>query len=291
VLARILIPVLAPAELQSMPGNVDAGRKSLYPKRQEFLMDTSAPGTSTTAGTIKFRSIALAGALFVAPWGFVVANGTYAWITRTGGSDLTGADALTLAAAHPGAYRLAMVMAMVGSLLMVPAAIGAMRLTHRRAARLGLIGGLLVAGGYICYFALVRADTITLAMAARGDHLADYAKAIDGSLGGASAIWVNLTFLIGNIVGTFLLGLALLRSRSVYGWACWGVLAWSVLHIAGIVLGTELFEVAGALAQALGFAGVAVCLLRQAVPAEASPVLVRRPRKAPRSDMTMTPSG
>ncbi len=151
-----------------------------------------------------------------------------------------------------------MIMAMAGSLLMVPAA----------------IGGVLVAGGYICYFALVRAYTITLAMAARGDHLADYAKVIDGSLTGASAVWVNVTFLIGNIVGTFLLGLALLRSRSVYAWAWWDVLEWSVLHIVGIVLGTEWFGVAGALAQALGFAGVAVCMLRQAVPAQAIAIMV-----------------
>ncbi len=95
-----------------------------------------------------------------------------------------------------------MIMAMAGSLLMVPAA----------------IGGVLVAGGYICYFALVRAYTITLAMAARGDHLADYAKVIDGSLTGASAVWVNVTFLIGNIVGTFLLGLAfrIRRRRRMY---------------------------------------------------------------------------
>jgi hypothetical protein len=251
-------------------------------------MATSTPGTTIAAGTDRFRSIALAGALFVAPWGFVAANGTYAWITRNGGSDLTGADALTLAAAHPGAYRFAMVMAMVGSLLMVPAAIGAMRLTHRRAAKLGLIGGVLIAGGYICYFALVRADTITLAMAARGDHPADYAKVIDSSLTGASAVWVNVTFLIGNIVGTFLLALALLRSRSVYAWACYAVLGWSVLHIVGIVLGTEWFEVAGALTQAVGFAGVAVCLLRQVGPAAASSVTVRPQRKARRRDVTMT---
>ena len=111
---------------------------------------------------------------------------------------------------------------------------------------------------------------------------------IDSSLGGASAVWVNVTFLIGNVVGTFLLGLALLRSRSVYAWACWGVFGWSVLHIVGILLGTEWFEVVGALAQAVGFAGVAVCLLRQAVPAEASAVVVRPPRKAARSEMTMT---
>ncbi|MGC9667373.1 hypothetical protein ACNTMW_12545 [Planosporangium sp. 12N6] len=42
----------------------------------------------------------LAAALFLAPWGFVVANASYAWATRDG-DDSTGANALTLAAAHP----------------------------------------------------------------------------------------------------------------------------------------------------------------------------------------------
>jgi hypothetical protein len=254
------------------------------------MMDTITPDANAVGGTARFRSIALAGALLVAPWGFVAANATYAWVTRHGGSDLTSAGALALAAAHPGAYRFAMVMAMVGSLLMVPATIGAMRLTHRRAARLGLIGGVLVAAGYICYFAMVMADRVTLAMAARGDHLGDYARVLDASLNGGSVVWVYLTFLIGNIVGTFLLGLALLRSRSVPAWAGWGVMGWSILHIVGIAASSEWFEVVGALAQALGFAGVAIYLLRQAIPAEASPVVVR-PRKATHDEMPVTAGG
>ena len=233
-------------------------------------MDTTTPDTGTAAATARFRYIALAVALLAGPWGFVAANGIYAWMTRHGGSDLTGAGALALAGAHPGAYRFSMVMAMFGSMIMVPAAIGAMRPTHHRAAKLGLIGGVLVAAGYICYFAMVMSDRITLAMAAHGDHLADYAKVLDDSLNGASVVWVYLTFLIGNIVGTFLLGLALLRSRSVSAWAGWGVMGWPILHVIGLVLSTEWLEVAGALAQALGFASVAIYLLRQPWPGHMS---------------------
>ncbi len=251
-------------------------------------MDTTTPDTSTAAAAARFRCIALAVALVAGPWGFVVANGIYAWMTRHGGNDLTGASALALAGAHQGAYRFSMVTAMLGSMLMVPAAIGAMRLTRYRAAWLGLAGGVLVAAGYICYFAMVMSDRITLAMAAHGGHLADYARVLDDSLNGASVVWVYLTFLIGNIVGAFLLGLALLRSRSVPAWAGWGVMGWPILHVIGIVLGTEWFEVAGALAQALGFAGVAIYLLRQPRAAEASPVVVRLPRQATPGVMPVT---
>ena len=57
-----------------------------------------------------------------------------------------------------------------------------MRLTQRRAARVGLVGGLLVCTAYICYFAMVSGDRFNLEMAARGTNLDDYATVLDQSL-------------------------------------------------------------------------------------------------------------
>ncbi|GGQ28991.1 hypothetical protein [Streptosporangium pseudovulgare] len=71
-------------------------------------METSVPSSVppsgdvlAPAGSSPTRSLPLALALFSAPWGFVVANGAYAWATRAGGGDGTGAEALALAAAGP----------------------------------------------------------------------------------------------------------------------------------------------------------------------------------------------
>jgi len=217
-------------------------------------------------GTARLRRAGLALALMVAPWGFVLANLSYAWATRAGGSDDTGAGALAIAAAHPALDRFGQVAAMLGAMLMVPASIGAMRLTHRHASRLGLIGGLLVGGAYIAYFAMVASDRFVQAMAARGDQLEDYARIIDDSLNGASVVWYFLLFALGNLVGTFLLGLALLRSHEVPAWAAGCVMAWSVLHLAGLAAGTEWFEVAGATLQSIGFAVVGLRVLRQPLP-------------------------
>jgi len=47
-------------------------------------------------------------ALVVAPWGFVIANASYAWMIRNGGSDSTGAKALALAATGPDLLRSAL---------------------------------------------------------------------------------------------------------------------------------------------------------------------------------------
>ena len=245
-----------------------------------FAIDTTADVSptrevSTVGSTAGFRQKALAAAMFIAPWGFVLGNLVYAWETRHGGSDGTGAGALALTRANPGLDRFAMVVTMAGALLMIPAAVGAMRLIHRRAAKLGLIGGSLVAAGYVAYFALLFSDHIELVMAAQGTHQAGYAKILDESLNGASVIWVNVMFLAGNLIGTFLLGLALRRSRTVPAWVGWGVMGWPILHVVGLFFGSEWFEVAGALVQVAGFAGVAIYLMRQPLPAEIDPAVAR----------------
>jgi len=220
--------------------------------------------TTGVMGTAGFRRAALAAAMVVAPWGIVLANTSAAWETRHGGDDGTGTGALALAAAHPGAERFGMVAGMLGCLLMVPAVIGVMQLTRYRAAKLGLIGGVWTAAGYISYFGMLSADGITLAMAARGDHPGDYAQVLDASLNTGSVIWYYLVFLTGNLIGTLLLGLALFRSRSVPVWAAAAVIGWPVLHIAGIIAASEWFEVAGAVLQAVGFAVAARCLMSRA---------------------------
>jgi hydrogenase/urease accessory protein HupE len=68
---------------------------------------------------------------------------------------------------------------------------------------------------------------------------------------------------LGNLVGTLLLGLALLRSRAVPAWAAVAVMCWPPLHVAGLVAGSEWYEVTGALLQAVGFVVTGVAVLRE----------------------------
>ncbi|MEV7006932.1 hypothetical protein [Streptosporangium sp. NPDC051022] len=231
-------------------------------------METSVPSSVPPSGGVPApfapspaRSLPLALALFAAPWGFVVANGAYAWATRAGGGDGTGAEALALAAAHPGLYRLGTVAAMLGSLLMVPAVLGVRRLLAGRSPKLGFLGAVLTAGGYICYFGVALSGITEVAMAEHGGPLQDYAIVLDNSQSDASTLWVFLLFVLGNLVGTLLLGLALLRSRAVPTWAAAAVLAWPPLHVTGLVVGSEWFEVAGALLQAAGLVVTGLRLL------------------------------
>jgi hypothetical protein len=186
---------------------------------------------------------------------------------REGGSDESGADALALFAAHPGLVRVGVTAGMIGCLLLVPAVMGTFRLAP--ASRLVLVGGAMMAAGYICYFDVLGSAFRTLAMAEHvtehGGPTADFAAVIDASEGGDLwTVWIFLLFVLGNLVGTALLAAGLLRSGAVPRWAALGILSWPPLHIIGLAFfGNEVPQVVGAVLQAAGFAGCAVALLRR----------------------------
>ena len=148
--------------------------------------------------------------MVLAPWGFVITNACYAYAIRNGGSDATGADTLALTAATPPLLlRVMLTAGMVGCLLLIPAVLGAFRLAPT--SRLVLTGGSLMIAGYVCYFAVLSSNFTILAMAARGGPLADYAAVIDASQAEPWSTWVFLLFVLGNLVGTALFAVGLLR--------------------------------------------------------------------------------
>ena len=151
---------------------------------------------------------------------------------------------------------------MIGWLLIVPAVLGALRLAPESWAAMG--GGSLMIAGYICYFGVLASNFLVIAMAQRGGPLADYAAVIDASQAHPSTTWVFLLFVLGNLGGTLVFALGLIRSRAVPVWAAVSIMLWPPLHVIGLaVFGNEVPQVIGAVLQALGFAGAALGLLRQ----------------------------
>ena len=209
----------------------------------------------------RLRRVGGALALVLAPWGFVITNATYAWMIRNGGSDETGADALSLAAAGPDLLRLGIVAGMIACLLIIPAVLTALRLA--RQSRLAFVGGSLMIAGYVCYFGVLLSNMIIFAMAERGGPIADYAAVIDASQADLSTAWVFPIFIVGNLLGTVFFAIGLLRSRIVPVWAAILIMVWPPLHVAGLFLGGEVLEVLGAVLQAIGFAGIAAAVLRR----------------------------
>lgn len=223
-------------------------------------------GKDPFARTASTRRVGIALAMFVAPWLIVAAETGSALRNPQGNDDIDPAVSLGLTADHLTVMRWSSLAAMLGALLLVPAVLGVMRLTRIRAARLGLIGGVLTATGYVCYFALVFQGAFTeAAMATTGGSTTQNIEVLqafnDDPFGAA---WVGPLFVLGNVVGTFLLGLALVRARTAGRLAGYGLMAWSVLHVLSF---SPFVEVVGAVAQALGLALAAVALLRAKGPA------------------------
>jgi hypothetical protein len=217
------------------------------------------------ARTASTRRVGLAVAMLVGPWLVVGAETAHALINPQGKDDIDPAVSLAVTADHLTVTRWASLAAMLGALLLVPAVLGVMRLVRTRAARVGLIGGVLTATGYLCYFALVFHGPFTqAAMVTTGGSTSQHIDVLqtfnDDPLG---AMWVGPLFVLGNIVGTFLLGLALVRARTAGRLAGYALMAWSVLHVLSF---SPFVEVAGAVAQAMGLALAAVALLRTVNP-------------------------
>lgn len=220
------------------------------------------PPSDLAHPTASIRRRGGAAALLTAPWLIVLGIGCYVWATRNGGDDLTGAHALALAADHPTLLRVATVSTMLACLVLVPALLGAMRLLRSTAPKLSLIAGTIMIAGYGAYFGIVASGFDVVAMAEQGLHRADYAAAIDAAEGDVYSVWIFALFVVGNLLGTALLAVAMFRSRQVPRWAAACVGAWPVLHVSGLLAGSEWFELGGASLQAVGFAVLAVAILR-----------------------------
>jgi hypothetical protein len=208
--------------------------------------------------TTQFRWVAPAIALFTAPWALALSNAASAWMTQdTGKDDMTAKGALELADAHPLLDKWAIFAAMVGCLLVIPAVLGTMRLVRYGAARVGLVGGIMMIAGYVCYFGLTFQSYATNALAQQGGISAGDVKVVELIEDQAFFIIPALVFVLGNIVGTFLLGLALIRAHAIPLWAGLCIIAWPVLHFAGGTWG----EVAGSVVEGVGLAVVGLRLL------------------------------
>jgi hypothetical protein len=208
--------------------------------------------------------------MLLAPWGFVITNLCYALAIRDGGNDSTGAEAIAVFGAHPTLVRVGVTAGMIGCILLVPAVSGLFRLAPSgqvRGGRAVLVGGSLMIAGYICYFAVLQSSFVVLAMAELGGDPSRFAAAIDTSQADPWPLWVFGLFVLGNLVGTTVLAIGLLRSRAVPIWAAIAIGLWPPLHVLGLVIfGNEVPQVIGAVLQALGFGGCGVVLATRPQP-------------------------
>ena len=142
---------------------------------------------------------------------------------------------------------------------MIPAVLAAGRLSRRSAPLLSLIATGLAVLGWAAIYAPIALDSVARQAAAVQGQPAEVVDLYDRFAGKDLGLSIAFGFfIVGHVIGTALVGVALWRSRSVPGWAAALVVVGSVLHpVARVAVGSKFLDVAAALFLAAGFAAVA----------------------------------
>lgn len=163
--------------------------------------------------------------------------------------------------AEPGRSSAVLWLGFIAVLTLVPAAFAVGKLTRRRAPKLTLVALVLLIPGYLSLGWLAGADQLLWAGADTGldaGTLTRLAEAVHPTGDLAATI-----FVLGHVVGTILLGVALWRSRVVGRWAAVAVIVSQPLHIvAAVIVPNHTLDLFAWGLQAAGFAAVGWAILK-----------------------------
>lgn len=169
-----------------------------------------------------------------------------------------GDAAGTIAAvdADPGRQSAVLWLAYVGLLTLVPGLIAAARICRDAAPRLTTWALGLAVPGYLSLGMFLGSDHLLWSVTDAGLSGADSVAVFEAghlSIDVAIGVWV-----VGHVVGTVLLGLALLRSGRIPAWAGWAIAVSQPLHfVATVILGSPQVDFVAWSLTAVGMAFVA----------------------------------
>jgi hypothetical protein len=164
-------------------------------------------------------------------------------------------------AAHQGRGSLVVWLGLVATLTLVPAVIWVGRVTARNAPRLTAAAMLLLVPAYLVLPLLISSDAGALFGV---KHELPTPVVADMYTSTHPIMMVaGVVFVLGHVVGTILLGVAMLRSGLVPTWAAWVTIIAQPLHfIAAVIVGSHPLDLVAWGLNALGFAMVSVAVLR-----------------------------
>ena len=164
--------------------------------------------------------------------------------------------------ADPGRQSAVLWLAYVGILTLVPGLFAAAAICRNAAPRLTAWALGLAVPGYLSLGMLVGSDHLLWSASQSGVSAADAVAVVDS---GHPTIDVAIgVFVLGHVIGTVLLGLALLRSGRIPVWAGWAIAVSQPLHfVATVILGSPQVDFVAWSMTALGMAFVAREVLRE----------------------------
>ena len=211
----------------------------------------AAPDAATTGGTgwVALAVLAPIGAVLVAVLRFVLPYDTV---------DSTK-DMVRQGFADPGAMSLVLWLGLGAALTIVPGSIAIGRLVRQRAPRLTTVALTLLVPAYLMLPVLLIVDHTIWAGAESGASQASVVSLLDA----AHPIVATATalFVVGHVVGTVLLGVAMLHSRCVPAWAAVLTIVSQPLHfVSAVIVPNHTVDGAAWGLNAVGFAAAAAAV-------------------------------
>ncbi len=163
--------------------------------------------------------------------------------------------------AHSAKESAVIWLSLVAILAMVPAVFWIGRYARQGAPRLGTVALALMVPGYLALGGLLSSDVLLWTGAKAGLSSASLAQMYDHL---HPAVFVaEAVFVVGHVIGTVLLGLALWRAPSVARWIAVAVVVCQPLHfIAAVVVSNHPLDLVAWGLNAVAFAAVAVTVRR-----------------------------
>ena len=163
--------------------------------------------------------------------------------------------------AQPGRESLVLWLGLVAAFTLVPAVLAIGRLTRGRSPRLTLAALALLVPGYLAVPWMIGLDQLLWTGARAGlpaEALTGLATSTHPTVGIAEGV-----FVLGHVVGTILLGVALWRSRAVPRWAALITIISQPLHFtAAVLVGSHPLDLVAWSLNGIGFAVAALAILR-----------------------------
>ena len=171
------------------------------------------------------------------------------------------ADVVRSIEAHQTAQSAVVWLGFVASLTLVPAVIFAGRAVGRSSPRLAAVATPLLVLGYLSLPMLVATDAAALFAIRHGVSTETAAGMYEGF---HPVVYVaGGLFVVGHVLGTILLGVGMLRGRVIAPVLAWATIVAQPIHfVAAVILGSHWLDLFGWGLNAVGFAALAVAILR-----------------------------
>lgn len=168
----------------------------------------------------------------------------------------TTADLIRGLGEHATLTEVAAIVGLVCTILLVPGIWAVTAVLRLRTPVLAAVGGWLTASGYVLGMVLHTETATYLALAQSGIDPTSFGGAVDNHTSLASLL-TYFGFGLGALIGTLILGIAVLRQRGAYpAWAGWALVASAPVRILGLATGFAFGPPLASLLLLAGFAGV-----------------------------------